>query len=409
MNISTLRERTLNNLKERRDKILNGGINSIPSPFTRFQNDFLGIEQAKYYLISASTKGSKTQFASYMFVYNTLLYAYHHPEQLRVKIFYYPLEETQEDIMLRFMSYLLYTLSNFKIKISPTDLRSTRSNKVISQDILDLLNTEEYTKIISFFEEHIIFSSSTNPTGVYSECRKYAEDNGTIHKKKQKVKDELGGIKEVDVFDYYEQEDPDEYRIIIVDHISLISAERGLTLKQSIDKLSEYCVLLRNRYKFSPVLIQQQAFAGESLEAFKADKVRPTIANLSDSKYPSRDCNICLGLFSPMKHELGEYLGYNIKILKDNVRFLEVLINRGGTMGGLIALYFEGACSYFRELPLPNSPEITTVYNNLQSSRSKGFFAFSTNKSSKIKNKSNLLTNFTNFFNKLINTKKLWQ
>ena len=48
-------------------------------------------------------------------------------------------------------------------------------------------------------------------------------------------------------------------------------------------------VILRNRYKFTPVVIQQQAFAGESLDAFKENKLRPTIANLSDSKYPSRD------------------------------------------------------------------------------------------------------------------------
>lgn len=29
--------------------------------------------------------------------------------------------------------------------------------------------------------------------------------------------------------------------------------------------------------------------AGESLDAFKENKIRPTVANLSDSKYPSRD------------------------------------------------------------------------------------------------------------------------
>ena len=108
--------------------------------------------------------------------------------------------------------------------------------------------------------------------------------------RKQKIKDEFTGqTKEINVFDHYEQDDPDEYRIIFYDHVSLTSTEKGLTLKQSIDKLSEYFVLLRNRYKFSPVVIQQQAFAGESLEAFKENKLRPTIANLADSKYPSRD------------------------------------------------------------------------------------------------------------------------
>jgi hypothetical protein len=46
---------------------------------------------------------------------------------------------------------------------------------------------------------------------------------------------------------------------------------------------------LRNRYGFSPVVIQQQAFQGENLDAIKENKVTPTIANLGDSKYTSRD------------------------------------------------------------------------------------------------------------------------
>lgn len=50
-----LRERIINNLKERREKVLNGGINCIPSPFLRFREDFPGVEQGKIYLISGGT------------------------------------------------------------------------------------------------------------------------------------------------------------------------------------------------------------------------------------------------------------------------------------------------------------------------------------------------------------------
>ena len=366
----SLKERVLTNLRKRKEKIINGGINSIPSPFVRFSDDFIGIEQSSYYVVTSSTKGSKTQFSSFVFVFNTLLYAYHNPEKVRVKIFYYPLEETPEDIMTRFMSYLLYILSGKKIRVSPTELKSTKNSNPIDDNILDLLNTEEYSKIIQFFEDNVIFSSSTNPTGVYTECRRYAEEHGTVYKRKQKIKNDLGETVEIEAFDHYEQSDPDEYRIIFYDHISLTSTERGLTLKQSIDKLSEYFVLLRNRYKFSPVVIQQQSFAGEGLDAFKENKLRPTIANLSDSKYCSRDANVVLGLFSPFKHELPEYQKYDITKLRDNVRFLEVLVNRGGSPGGLVALYFDGAVNYFQELPRPeNREELNRIYNYLEERR----------------------------------------
>lgn len=48
----SLINRVLNGLEERRKKIINGGINSIPSPFIRFSEDFLGVEQGKYYVVT---------------------------------------------------------------------------------------------------------------------------------------------------------------------------------------------------------------------------------------------------------------------------------------------------------------------------------------------------------------------
>lgn len=393
--------RVLNGLEERRKKIINGGINSIPSPFKRFSEDFLGIEQGKYYVITSSTKGGKTQLASYLFIYNTLLYAYNNPDKIRVKIFYYPLEETPEDIMIRFMSYLLYTLSGYKIRINPTDLRSTRNNKILDETIIDLLKKDEYLNILKFFESNVIFSSSANPTGVYNECKKYATEHGKVHTKKQLVKGELGETKTIDAFDWYEYDDPDEYRIIFYDHVSLTNTERGMTLKQSIDKLSEYFVILRNRYKFSICAIQQQAFQGESLDAFKENKVRPTIANLGDSKYLARDCNCVLGIFSPFKYELKEYFGYDITKLRDNCRFLEVLINRGGSPGGMIALYFDGAVNYFSELPRANDPKIQNVYKTLQDMRTKiakSFYSYGISKKNKELWKIKLFSKFATLF-----------
>lgn len=282
-----LKERVLQYLQERRDKIIEGGVNCIPSPFKRFSNSYIGIEQGRYYIVSASTKVGKTQLASFLYLYSPLIYAYSHPDQVRLKIFYYPLEETPQNILQRFLSYLLFRLSGKNIRISPQDLRS--SKQAVEQEIIDKLGDAEYANLLDFFEQTVTFSSSRNPTGIFQEVRKYMEDNGSIHKKKAIIKDDFGIIKEVDAFDYYEPNDPDEYVLVIVDHLSLVQPERGMNLKQAADKLSEYFVILRNRYKVSPVLVQQQAFAGEDNESMKLKRIRPSAYNLSDSKYPSRD------------------------------------------------------------------------------------------------------------------------
>lgn len=57
----SLIQRVLTDLEERRQRILRGEINCIPSPFKSFQNDFPGIEQGKYYCVSGASK-SKLYF-----------------------------------------------------------------------------------------------------------------------------------------------------------------------------------------------------------------------------------------------------------------------------------------------------------------------------------------------------------
>ena len=116
----SIRERLKDFIEARRNKVLSGEVNCIPTPFPRFSEQFPGIEQGKFYLVSGASKASKTQIMNYLFLYNTVLFAYNNPNILVPKIFYYALEETKENITLRFICYLLYTL--FNVEISPKDL-----------------------------------------------------------------------------------------------------------------------------------------------------------------------------------------------------------------------------------------------------------------------------------------------
>lgn len=81
--------------------------------------------------------------------------------------------------------------------------------------------------------------------------------------------------------------------------------------------------------------------------------------------------NTLLGVFSPFKFELPEYLGYNVIELRDNLRILEVILNRGGSAGGIVGLFFDGAVCEFQELPQPNDPTIQKVYQYCRELRNK--------------------------------------
>ena len=360
--------RVISFLEERRQNILNGNVNCIPSPFSSFRNDFVGIEQGRYYLVTAHQKSGKTQLASYVFLYTPLLYAYKHREKLRLKIFYYPLEETKEEITLRFMSFILFTLSNHRVRVSPEDLRSTNESKILDESVLDLLKSKEYLEILDFFEQTVVFGESTNPTGSWKDLLNYADTHGKVHYKEMPYVDKMTGeITTKKAFDYYEPDDPNEYVEIIWDHVSLSGLERGMDLRQTIIKLSEYMVNLRNKYHYIPVIIQQQSDETQNLDAFKSMKIRPNVSGLADCKYTARDCNIMLGLVNPYAFELPKYLRYEVDKLRDNLRFLEVVINRNGASKGIKALFFDGAVSYFNELPAwDNKPALSAIYTYLE-------------------------------------------
>jgi hypothetical protein len=152
--------------------------------------------------------------------------------------------------------------------------------------------------------------------------------------------------------------------------VSLLESEKGLTLRETINKLSEYMIILRNRFNYIPVVVQQQSVETTNLEAFKSNKIRPTMAGLSDSKYTAKDCDIMIGITNPYSHELPEYLGYDIKTLKGNFRCMEIVLNRSGQSNGLCPLYFDGAINFFNELPLPSDTQaIGRVYSHIKELR----------------------------------------
>ena len=352
----SLFNRTISKITEKRQRILDGKINCIPWGLPRFEQISPGIEQGKYMLFTANSKVGKTQITDWLLLYNTIKQVVDDKLNIRLKIFYFSLEMTKEEKMLSAFSNILFVKEG--VRIQPSDLKSTKADKPLRQETIDLIN--KYKEYFDKIEEIVEFIDDIrNPTGMYNMLKKYALLNGTQHRKEVIFTNNATGEKYTqEIDDFYEPNDPDEYVIIIIDHLSLISAEKEggkeLSLKQSIDKLSSnYLVRLRNKYGYIPAPVQQQAASQESLENAKANKLKPTLDGLGESKITQRDANIIFGLFSPFRHDITTYMGYDIRFFGDNIRFLEIIGGREGGAGTVCPLYFDGAVNYFKELPLP--------------------------------------------------------
>lgn len=358
---------TIQWLEERRRNSLGGGVNCIPLPFARFRSQMSGVEQSKYYVVTAPTKAGKTQLASFIFVYSVLDYAYENSDRCRCHIMYFPLEETPQRIRERYLSHLLWQLD--KMRLSPSDLRSTDPEYPVPQEAIDLLKEDRYCRRLDFFDSHVEFiTDACSADGIRNRCVAYARTVGDelTHRVVQR-----GSGCEVEVFDSYTPYDENLYNIVIVDHASLIGTGRGERTKDAVDRLSENIVkYLRNRYGFTVVLVQQQAFESEGLEAVKLKRVKPSLSGLGDSKYTARDANMVLGVFSPSRFGLGQWMGYDVDRLKDNVRFMEILANRDGEVGGVCPLLFDGATCTFEELPPPDNSAMEGICKEAENRRS---------------------------------------
>lgn len=356
----SLFSRVYENIVNKRERILSGKVNCIPWGLPRFEESSPGIEQGKYYQLTAQSKAGKTQLADWLFVFNCIKQIIDNNLDIRLKIFYFSLELSKEEKMLACFANILYVKEG--LRIAPTDLKSTHAKKVLSQGALDIIF--KYQKYFDKIEEIVEFVDSVrHATGIYDLVRKYAVANGTIYYRDIVIKGEITQVE-----DRYEPNDPEEYVMIIVDHIGLIQPQKlngsQLSLHESISLLSsDYLIKLRNRFNYIPVVVIQQAIAGENIEHKKAGALRPSVANLGDNKLIARDCNMMIGIFSPFKHEIPDYLGYNIKKFQDNIRFVEIIISRDGGAGTICPLYFDGAVNYFKELPLSNNvEEMNKVY-----------------------------------------------
>lgn len=360
-------------LFDRQEAALKGEKNCIPFPFPRFQSILPGIERAKFYLLSANQKIGKTKFCDFTFVYEPLFYTLAHPE-VKVKILYFCLEESAKKKSLDFYSHLLYRLD--KITVSSMELSSIGSP--ISKDILELLLSEKYSTYIHAFEDMVTFYDTIkNPTGIKKTCEEHALRKGHYNFEDYTTKDPLGNPiqkQRRNPLNPYSPDDSSVYNIVIVDNASNLSQEAGCNNKrETIERFSKYAIELRDTFQYAVLLIQHQAQAQEGIENIKMKRNKPTSDGTADAKTVVRDINLMFGLYHPYKYGDNSYLGYDIQRLGNNARFLEVLEDRDyGANGAICPLFFNGASSYFSELPGPeNITGLKKVYDEIDKIKKK--------------------------------------
>jgi len=362
---------TLQWIKERKRRIENNEVNGIPFAIPEFRTEIPVLEKGFYIGVTGQTKSGKSKFLQYCLVNFPVLYAYNNPDKIRLKILYFALEDTPEEITLQFMSYLLYMMSGRTLRVSPTELKSSDKDNVLTDKVLALLESAEYQKILQFYANTVEFCSETNNVGINIRIENYAKEHGTIEYEYTEMVDPLTGeLKQEKHIAKYVPNDPDEYVMPIVDHVSLITPTINdhNDLKLAIMNLSKNMVKIKNKYHYIPVIVQQQASSETGgIEARKSGNIRPTKAGLSDCKSTGNDVTLMFGVCNPNAFEYPSYLGYDVTKLGNNFRVLEVILNRHGRSNGILPIFFDGACNYFKAMPAPKDIDgLQIIYDHIK-------------------------------------------
>ncbi len=209
---------------------------------------------------------------------------------ITLKIFYFSLEVSKEAKIKAAMCYKLY--SDYGILISPQKLSSIFSNYVLDDRIETIVNSEEFRNWFTSFEKMVTFYDTIrSPRSIFHLVRSYAEhpSNGSYTYKTIPWQNTDGTYTQKTVRDKYIPVRPNEYVVVIVDHVGLFQTAPGETLFQAISQYSsEFCLEMRDRWRYIPVIVQQQS-ADSSRAQFTLkgdtiiDKVKPDAEGLAEN------------------------------------------------------------------------------------------------------------------------------
>ena len=332
------------NLIKNRERRLNDELIAIPwKSLPRLSKVIPGIQQAKYIVLSAGPKAGKSQLCDFLFLYEPINWFLENraKENVRLKVLYFSLEMSREAKLLQATSYKLN--KDFGISISPEHLKSTFEDYILEPHILETIMSTEFQSWMNEFESIVqLIDNVRSPDEIHKTVLEYAEEKGRFEKK--------GGNLE------YISDDPDEYVIVIVDHLSLLAPDKGKLFDAIYDYSAHKCLFYRDKLKYCVVNVQQQS-ADSTTQQFDyrgysiIDKIRPKPEGLADCKYTSRDADLMLSLFNPTAYNFEEYEGVNLNKIGRWHRELFINLNRSGISNAMVQLYFNGAVNEFFELP----------------------------------------------------------
>lgn len=296
--------------------------------------------QRKWMTVFAGDSGSgKSSLVLYTQIYKPFQQYMKNPS-LKVNFLIFSFEMSAEVLFAKLLA--LYMFDKYGLIISYSDLLSLGTS--LADEVYKKLIPECTPWLIELEKHCTIIDKPVTARGLYAICKEWSKKFGTykeIERTEEYVKED------------YIPEDPEQYLIVVVDHIKLLSVSTGHSSKQEIDEACDYLIHFRNKCSFTVNIVQQLNRNFKSMDRRNSGFLLLQLDDLSDSAGPAQAAETVIGIFHPFREKMSTCEGYNIKLLKDRMRLIQILKNRFGLSDRSVGVGFYGENGVWQELPLP--------------------------------------------------------
>lgn len=319
-----------------------GNITSIPTNLPKYNEYLYGVRQGVLVNLIAETKVGKTSLGRHLYIHTPYEYflQINNPSKFDLEVIDFSMEVAAEMNMASALTRKIYL--DYGTVLDQAKIFGWGDNKLTTEQTTLVASYEDYFK--EFQKKLVIVDGEVSTTLYHDVLMEVAKRNGKFEREGRWISD--CGV--------YTPTNPNKCIIVLVDTVNLAEIEAGhTTVKSAIDKISRMSVLFRNKCRFFICILQQISAEIASTDRARYGIMSPTLRDGEDSRRPTKDANIVLGLFEPLRHlREGQttFKGYDMERLQQWLKTLHILAHREGVMNKYIPLKSHGAVPYFEQL-----------------------------------------------------------
>ena len=289
-----------------------------------------GIQRKSLYVVGADTGGGKTTFGLDVFIYNAVKNA----GDKNISILYYSFEMSETSLLAKILSRYIY--DEFNEVVTYEEILSLTS-PLSEEKYQYVLKSQPW--LVELSKKLTVYDKQLSPGAIYATLKGWLEKHGKF-------------IPIDDHREDYIEDDDEQYRIVVTDHVGLIGGQGSK--KERIDKVVDYFIYFREKCNITGVLIQQLNRNAKGMDRKLNGYELIQLDDFSDTSGTTQGANIVIGLYYPHREKIPRCEGYPIQnVLRQRFRLVQVLKNRFGKADVNKGVTFHGEIGMFRELPKP--------------------------------------------------------